>query len=119
MASMPATSPQELHALLEAAFTSGDLDALIALFEPDATMRVPPDGHAVSGRDAIRAALAPIVARRPRFTSEVVVLATAGELALTHARWTMDDTDGRGTLVLRRQPDGTWRIAIDNPLGAR
>ncbi len=46
-------------------------------------------------------------------------------LALTHARWTLSATapdgqplelQGRGTIVSRRQGDGTWRIAIDDPL---
>jgi ketosteroid isomerase-like protein len=23
---------------------------------------------------------------------------------------------GRGTMVSRRQPDGTWRIVLDNPM---
>ena len=45
-------------------------------------------------------------------------------LALTHARVNVvagdgDDrmeVSGRGTIVSRRQPDGSWRIVLDNPM---
>jgi ketosteroid isomerase-like protein len=46
-------------------------------------------------------------------------------LALTHARVHLVATEpdgktrtvhGRGTVVSRRQPDGNWRIVLDNPM---
>jgi ketosteroid isomerase-like protein len=48
----------------------------------------------------------------------------ADGLALTHARWSLVGSDGgervelagRGTIVSRRQPDGSWRIVLDHPL---
>jgi hypothetical protein len=47
---MPARSPEEIHALIAAAFESGDLDAFVDLHEKDAVSIVPPDGRRVSGR---------------------------------------------------------------------
>jgi ketosteroid isomerase-like protein len=55
---------------------------------------------------------------------EVVGKLQADDLALTHARLNVvggGDADrvevsGRGTIVSRRQPDGSWRIVLDNPL---
>ena len=47
----------------------------------------------------------------------------ADGLALTHARWNVVGdrrrravSGGRGTIVSRRQPDGSWRIVLDNPM---
>jgi ketosteroid isomerase-like protein len=46
-------------------------------------------------------------------------------LALTQARWNLTGTDadgervelaGEGTIVSRRQPDGSWLIVLDNPI---
>jgi uncharacterized protein (TIGR02246 family) len=121
---MPARSPEEIHALIAVALGAGDGDAFAALHEPDATIVVPPDGSRVSGREAIRAAIEPVLALRPAMRIEVVDKIQSGGLALTHGRWTLTgsagaelvEMSGRGTMVSRRQPDGTWRIALDNPL---
>jgi ketosteroid isomerase-like protein len=60
---MPASSPEEIHALLAKAFNDGDLDAFVEAHEEDAV--------------------------------------------------TMD---GEGTVASRRQPDGSWRIVMENPM---
>ena len=110
--------------MIAAAFNAGDLEAFAQLYDEDATLIVPPDGRRVSGREAIRAALEPTFALRPSFRSEVVEKLQADGLALTHAHWSAVGTDGgervemagRGTIVSRRQPDGSWRIVLDNPM---
>jgi ketosteroid isomerase-like protein len=57
-------------------------------------------------------------------TSVVLGRVEADGLALTHARWELAVTGpdgahqemrGRGTIVSRRRPDGTWGIVIDDP----
>ncbi len=35
---MPATEPEQLHGLFEQAFNAGDIEALMALYEPDAAL---------------------------------------------------------------------------------
>ena len=121
---MPAHSPEEIHALIAAAFNAGDLDAFLELHEDDAAAIVPPEGRRVSGRDAIRAAMEPIFALGPSARIEVVGRLQSGGLALTHARLHVVagegrerlEVSGRGTIVSRQQPDGTWRIVLDNPM---
>jgi ketosteroid isomerase-like protein len=113
---MPAHSPEELHARIAAAFSAGDLDALAALYEPDALVIVPPEGRRATGRGEIRTAVKASGALGSQFSSEVVEKLESDGIALTHARWTAGELSGRGTVVSRRQPDGTWRIVLDNPM---
>lgn len=121
---MPASTPEEIHALIAEAFNAGDIDAFLQLHEEDATIVVPPEGRRVSGRDAIRAAVEPTFALRPTIRNEVVEKVQGDGLALTHARWTLAGTDGgqrvemsgRGTVVSRRQPGGSWRIVLENTM---
>lgn len=118
--------PGQLNAILTDAFQRGDLERLVSVYDDDAVLLVPPDGHAARGRKEIRAAVAPLVALRPRFSSAVRRTLQAGGLALTHAEWRMALTEadgsnrelrGHGTIVSRRGPRGDWRIVLDDPLG--
>jgi len=121
----PARSPEALHVIVEDAFNRGDLDAFADAYEDDAVLVVPPDGRCVRGRGEIRAATAPLLALRTHMSIVVDRKLEANGLSLAHAHWALQgtaldgepvDLRGRGTLVARRQPDGTWRIVLDNPL---
>jgi ketosteroid isomerase-like protein len=50
---MPANSPEDVHELFARYFSAGDLEAVMSLYEPGATM-LPMPGPAVSGLAAIR-----------------------------------------------------------------
>ena len=122
---MSARTPEETHAQLAAAFDAGDVDAFVAAYEPDATMIVPPEGGVARGHAEIRRAVEATFALQPTADIEVVRKLESDGLALTHARWRLHGHDpegravelaGRGSIVSRRQPDGTWLIALDNPL---
>jgi uncharacterized protein (TIGR02246 family) len=123
---MPAQNPEQTHALLEAAFNAGDVDAFADVYEEDAALLVPPDGELVVGRDEIRAALAPQFALEQKAARiEVIAKVETDGLALTNAHWRLAGTDadgnavelaGSGTIVSRRQPDGTWLIVLDRPV---
>ena len=123
---MSARSPEETHALIAAAFNAGDADAFTEIYEEDAALIVPPDGRRVTGRREIRAAVQETMALEPSARIEVVEKVQADGLALTHARWSVVgardgervEMSGRGTIVSRRQPDGSWRIVLDNPMSA-
>lgn len=121
---MPEQTPEEAVRAYEGAFNSGDLDALMALYEPGATL-VPQPGQVASGAAAIRAAMGGFLALKGCMEVEPeLTVVQAGDVALVSGSWTLTGTDGepltmsgRVTDVVRRQPDGTWRWVIDVPFG--
>jgi uncharacterized protein (TIGR02246 family) len=123
---MPAYTPEDVDTQFAQALNAGDLDALCAIYEPQATLMSSP-GTLVTGTAAIREALAAFVAGKPKMKLTARVVAQSGELAVTSAKWelAMIGPDGKPTQmsaqsveVVRRQPDGTWRAVIDLPFGA-
>jgi uncharacterized protein (TIGR02246 family) len=124
---MSASTPEEVPRLWAETFSAGDLDALVALYEEHDAMLVPQPGETVTGTDDIREALSAFLALRPTFDLEVRKVLQTGDLALSFADWTLSGTGPDGEAiemaaqtsdVLRRQPDGSWRIVIDNPYGS-
>jgi uncharacterized protein (TIGR02246 family) len=123
---MAAREPEEAHRLWGERFRAGDLEGLMALYEPNATL-VPQPGQAASGAAAIREALGGFLGLKATFDwVDTKPAIRSGDLALLHSRWTLSGTgpDGSplnlgGTTadVVRRQADGTWLFAIDNPWG--
>ena len=124
---MSARTPEEVPQLWAETFSAGDLDALVALYEEHDAMLVPQPGEAVTGIEGIREALSAFLAMRPTFNLEVRKVLQTGDIALSFAEWTLSGTGPDGEAiemaaqtsdVLRRQPDGSWRIVIDNPYGS-
>lgn len=107
----------------EDAFNAWDLDALLAMYEPDAIF-VPEPGKVARGRTEIRQAFQGFVALKPRFSLNRSALHVLGDLALEWGTWTAEGTDrdgdpvklsGRFTNAQRWQPDASWLLAIDDP----
>jgi uncharacterized protein (TIGR02246 family) len=122
---MPARKPEELDALFGQALNAGDLDGLVALYEPQASL-MPSPGKVVVGASAIRDALAAFIAAKPRITLTPRLVSQTGDLALVTAKWELamngDDgkpakMNGQSVEVVRRQADGNWLFAIDMPFG--
>ena len=105
--------------------TSGDLDAMVKLYEPEATF-APQPGETVAGHEEIRAALGAFLAVRPRMAGTIEKVLEAGDTALVANRWRLTGTApdgspvemaGTSADVLRRRADGSWGILIDDPWG--
>ena len=118
-----ARTPEDVDRLLAEAFRRNDLEALVALYEPGATLVAQP-GQAVTGQTAIREVLQGFLALSPTLELEVIGTLRSGDVALLCSRWTLTGTtpdgqpvrlSGRGAEVVRQQADGSWRYVIDNP----
>lgn len=107
----PARRPEDLGRLFVERANVGDVEGLVALFEPDAVLALPP-GEVASGADSIRAAFERLLASRPTFSAgEQNPALVNGDLALTSTRIPA----GATAEIARRQPDGTWRWIVDLP----
>lgn len=108
-----ATEPNDLGRFFIERGNAGDVDGLVALYEPDAVLAFPP-GNLATGHAEIRkvyeqfVAAAPVLA--PGRQHEALV---GGDLALTVSTL----TTGEMTVeIARRQPDGTWLWVVDQPM---
>lgn len=124
MSSIP--TPVDVVSQLIEAITKGDLDRAVAAYEPGASFIVQP-GTVVTGATALRQALSGFIALKPTMTTEAHRLIQSGDIAQYISRWSLKgrDPDGKEIQmkgvsfdILRRQADGRWLIALDNPWGA-
>ena len=121
---MSAHTPEDCDRLFAEHVNAGDLEALLALYESDCAF-VKSDGAVATGHAAIREVLARMIAMRPTFRTEVTkVVRTGDALAIVYNDWSLaakgaDGTTieraGRALEVVRRQADGSWKVAIDDP----
>jgi uncharacterized protein (TIGR02246 family) len=121
------TEPIDTVAQLVQAINRGDLAAAVALYESNAVLVARP-GQLARGAAEIRDTLAGFVALKATLRSEAQRVLEADNIALYLGRWSLRGTDpggqavvlsGESTDVLRRQQDGRWLIALDNPWGAQ
>jgi uncharacterized protein (TIGR02246 family) len=120
---LPATHPAQLHELCQNAFNAANDEALAALYEEDAVFVTGP-GSSITGRTAIRNAYRSFWAMKPVMRLETASVVERDDLALLEGKWVLigaspegDQVHITGTSheVVRRQPDGTWLYAIDDP----
>jgi ketosteroid isomerase-like protein len=108
-----ATQPEDLGRFFVQRANAGDVDGLVALYEPDAVLAFPP-GQVATGTAAIRQVYERIVAGKPTFEEGAHQPALRfGDLALTSTRLV---GGGATAEVARRQPDGPWLWVIDQPV---
>jgi uncharacterized protein (TIGR02246 family) len=120
---MPARQPEEMPAAFTAAFNSGDVNQLMALYEADAVI-IPQPGQVARGTDAVRQALTGFLALKLPIHMDNKRVLTVGDVALISNTWKVSgtgpdgsqvDLGGTSTELVRRQSDGSWRYVIDDP----
>jgi uncharacterized protein (TIGR02246 family) len=119
------SEPLDTNDSLTRAINLDDIETALSLYESEAILVVEP-GKVARGTTAIRTALEGFVSLKPILKGDSHQIMNVGNLALYCSRWTLRGTspDGKAvemtgvsTDVLRRQLDGRWLIAIDNPWG--
>lgn len=104
---------------------TGNLDALMTLYEPEAAFATQPGGltHGLAG---VREGLAGFIAMKVTLDLNVTRVLEASDLALVGTVWSFTGTgpDGqplklaeKSADVFHRQADRSWRFVIDNPWG--
>jgi ketosteroid isomerase-like protein len=109
---------RDLHDRVQTGLNDGDVDALVALYEPGASM-VRDDSSVAEGSEAIREVYAGLVALGGRISVTTRYIVETGDTALLSNSWTFEvggaTFSGVTAEVARRQADGTWLYLIDNP----
>jgi uncharacterized protein (TIGR02246 family) len=109
------------------ALNRGELEAALGLYEPNAVLVVQP-GQIARGSTELRAALGRFIELKPTLRSQTQNVVQVDDIALYMSRWTLQGADpsgqtitmgGESSDILRRQQDGRWLIAVDNPWGAQ
>lgn len=121
---MPARTPEDCDHLLAEHLGSGSVDEIIALYEPNAIF-VTEDRQPLQGHAMLREVMTLFAAARPTLTPHLVLVARQGDdLAVVYNDWSLSavgpdggtvEQSGRAIEVIRRQDDGTWRFAFDDP----
>ena len=104
-----AQSPEDLARLFNELANAGEVEGLVALYEPDAVLAV---GEVVAkGHAEIRRFYTDLLARRSFFPAATVLPTISnGTLALTSASL---PNGSFSVEAARRQPDGRWLWVID------
>lgn len=108
----PATDPNDLATYFIDRANAGDIDGLVALYEPTAVLAFPP-GALATGHAEIRKVYEQFLAAAPVLTpGRQHPTLVSGDLALTATTLTTGEVTVE---IARRQPDGSWLWAVDQP----
>ena len=95
---------------------AGDVEGLVALYEPNAVLAFSP-GNLATGHAEIRKVYHQFVAAAPVLSpGRQHPALVSGDLALTATTLTTGEVTAE---IARRQPDGSWLWAVDEPALAR
>ncbi len=106
-----------------AAMQAGDLDGVLSGYAPGAVVDFGAQGIA-RGEAELTAAYGAFLGAEPAIAFGGHKVLVAGDLALHFSDWTAELSDGAGgkvsdggfsVVLMRRDPDGQWRMVIDAP----
>ena len=122
-ASLP-DKPEDWPRQFEEQLNAGDLDGVMEL-KPEARF-VTRAGETLVGHNAIRKAVSGLIVAKMQFHSRVVRAVIVDEIAQLYTDFEGTMVNGSGETVpvrnkaieiLRRQPDGSWKLIMGDPNG--
>jgi len=116
------TRAQDAHSALAAAFNTGDISTVLRMYDVSGIM-VPEPGKAVTGQAQWEEAIRGILSIKGTMTIKTVYCYEAGDVAVGRSEWSIAEGNdvkisAKGIELMRRQPDGTWKIVVDHAFGA-
>jgi uncharacterized protein (TIGR02246 family) len=121
---MPARTPEECDHLLRDYLAAGSVEEIVTLYENDAVF-ITAERQRISGHAQLREVMGVFASLRPQLGSNLTLVERRGDaLAIVYNDWTLTavapdgskiEQSGRAIEVVRRQADGTWRFAFDDP----
>jgi len=121
-----AESPAQMNDIFAAAYNSGAVENLLALYEPQAVL-ITQAGESLIGLEAIKSELQNLLKLGGEMTSENQYAFQMENIALLRAKFVLKTTTPKGdpleitgntSEVVRQQSDGRWLYIIDHPFGA-
>jgi ketosteroid isomerase-like protein len=121
---MSILDPAQMSGAFVEAFNAGDVESLLALYEPDAVY-IHGDQE-ITDSAALAEVFKQLTAVRPKMELINEYCLVCDDTALVRARWKLQWRDatkqthikqGHSSEVLRRGIDGAWRYVIDHPVG--
>ncbi len=118
-------TPSELFTAVVESRNRGDLATYLGCYEATATIVLQP-GTVAGGEEALRGFFAFFTSLKPTFTVTRREFIEGPDIALHLSAWTLSGVDaegkpiqwsGRTSDVLRKQAEGGWLVALDNPWG--
>jgi ketosteroid isomerase-like protein len=120
------TKPEDFMPSLVDRFNSGDINAQMELYAPDAVF-VLNDGQVITDREALIARLERDLKLGIPLTANVRHIFVSGDTAQIVVDWSIEGTghdgkpvhlSGSACDIVRRGTDGFWRYIIDNNQGS-
>jgi uncharacterized protein (TIGR02246 family) len=117
--------PEDWPRLFVEHLNAGDLEAIAALYAPNARF-VGRSGETIVGRDRIRDMLTRMIRSKTKLQSRVIEAISVDDVAVLYTDsqgMTMDasaktmDVRYKAVEVLRQQPDGCWKLIVGDPNG--
>ena len=119
-------NPADVYANYLKAFNAGNVEQTLAFYEPKACF-MSRSGRAALGSAELREVFQNTFANKPQMKFHLRKIIPAGDdLALVVVEWRSKAVSPQGevrlwsglaTDIVRRQPNGEWKIVLDNPYG--